>query len=166
MAKAKDLAALAALGMLGYKMSQGKDNATAPAYPSGVMGGSRMDQGVGSVVSRPGESTISNPDPVAEDADNTTAAALPSGVMGGARQKTAPRSVKNNTTAPKYPSGVMASPKDPRELEAGMSRGSRYKQPTLMNKGGAVKKMASGGMTASSRADGIASKGKTKCKMY
>jgi hypothetical protein len=33
-------------------------------------------------------------------------------------------------------------------------------------KGGAVKKMASGGMTASSRADGIASRGKTKCKMY
>jgi hypothetical protein len=34
--------------------------------------------------------------------------------------------------------------------------------------GGAVKtkKMASGGMTASSRADGIASRGKTKCKMY
>lgn len=35
-------------------------------------------------------------------------------------------------------------------------------------KGGAVKKMASGGMarSASSRADGIASRGKTKCKMY
>lgn len=33
-------------------------------------------------------------------------------------------------------------------------------------KGGAVKKMASGGMTASKRADGIASRGKTRCKMY
>lgn len=38
-------------------------------------------------------------------------------------------------------------------------------------KGGKVKKMASGGMTskpssASKRADGIASRGKTKCKMY
>jgi hypothetical protein len=36
-------------------------------------------------------------------------------------------------------------------------------------KGGAIKtkKMASGGMTsASKRADGIATKGKTKCKMY
>lgn len=37
--------------------------------------------------------------------------------------------------------------------------------------GGAIKKMASGGMTskvstASSRADGIASRGKTRCKMY
>lgn len=41
----------------------------------------------------------------------------------------------------------------------------------MYKKGGAVKKMASGGMTskpssASKRADGIASRGKTKCKMY
>jgi hypothetical protein len=35
-----------------------------------------------------------------------------------------------------------------------------------MRMGGKVKKMASGGMTASRRADGIASRGKTKCKMY
>lgn len=35
-----------------------------------------------------------------------------------------------------------------------------------MKRGGMVKKMASGGMTASKRADGIASRGKTKCKMY
>jgi hypothetical protein len=34
-----------------------------------------------------------------------------------------------------------------------------------MKKGGAVKKMASGGMT-SQRGDGIASKGKARCKMY
>jgi hypothetical protein len=38
--------------------------------------------------------------------------------------------------------------------------------PGMMREGGAVKKMASGGMTASKRADGIASRGKTKCKMY
>jgi hypothetical protein len=37
-----------------------------------------------------------------------------------------------------------------------------------MKKGGKVKKMASGGMasSASKRADGIATRGKTKCKMY
>ena len=40
-----------------------------------------------------------------------------------------------------------------------------------MNNGGKVRKMASGGMTskassASNRADGIATRGKTKCKMY
>jgi hypothetical protein len=87
--------------------------------------------------------------------------------MGGETQyrppsKPAPKSAKNNKTASKYPSGVMAAPVDPRQLEAGMSRGSRYKQPTLMKKGGVVNKMASGGMTASSRADGIATKGKTR----
>jgi len=37
---------------------------------------------------------------------------------------------------------------------------------SAMKRGGAVKKMASGGMTASRRADGIASRGKTRCKMY
>ena len=39
---------------------------------------------------------------------------------------------------------------------------------SAMKKGGKVKKMASGGMTssASRRGDGIASKGKTRCKMY
>jgi hypothetical protein len=35
-----------------------------------------------------------------------------------------------------------------------------------MKRGGRVKKMASGGMTASKRADGIATKGKTNCKIY
>jgi hypothetical protein len=35
-----------------------------------------------------------------------------------------------------------------------------------MKKGGAVKKMASGGMTASRRGDGIASRGKTRGKLY
>ena len=35
-----------------------------------------------------------------------------------------------------------------------------------MKNGGMTKKMASGGMTASRRADGIATRGKTKCKMY
>lgn len=35
-----------------------------------------------------------------------------------------------------------------------------------MKRGGKVKKMASGGMTASKRADGIATRGKTNCKMY
>lgn len=47
----------------------------------------------------------------------------------------------------------------------------RAAQSSPFKKGGAVKKMAKGGMTskpssASSRADGIASRGKTKCKMY
>jgi hypothetical protein len=82
------------------------------------------------------------------------------------------------------------APKDPREAEAGMSRGTRTTTPPFkggqkgydeagnfmggqrgfdeagnpMKKGGMVK-MASGGMTASRRADGIATKGKTRGKI-
>jgi hypothetical protein len=90
----------------------------------------------------------------------------------------------------------MPKPADPRSTEAGMSRGTRATTPPFkggqpgydeagnfmggqrgfdeagnpMKKGGMVKKMvnkmASGGMTASRRGDGIATRGKTKCKMY
>jgi hypothetical protein len=82
-------------------------------------------------------------------------------------------------------------PADPRSAEAGMSRGTRITTPPFkggqkgydeagnfmggqrgfdeagnpMKKGGMVKKMASGGMTASRRADGIATKGKTRGKI-
>jgi len=42
----------------------------------------------------------------------------------------------------------------------------RYENEDTYKKGGKTKKMAAGGRTASQRADGIASKGKTKCKMY
>lgn len=42
----------------------------------------------------------------------------------------------------------------------------RAAKQSSFKSGGAVKKMASGGMTASKRADGIASRGKTRCKMY
>lgn len=45
-------------------------------------------------------------------------------------------------------------------------RARERKESSGMKRGGAVKKMASGGMTASRRADGIASRGKTRCKMY
>jgi hypothetical protein len=45
-------------------------------------------------------------------------------------------------------------------------RGNKDLEERGLRGGGKVKKMASGGMTASKRADGIASRGKTKCKMY
>ena len=63
-----------------------------------------------------------------------------------------------------------ASQATPTSTSSSTSPTTRYSFPgsSALNKknGGAVKKMASGGMTASSRADGIASRGKTKCKMY
>ena len=43
---------------------------------------------------------------------------------------------------------------------------SEYRGDDEFKHGGRVKKMASGGMTVSKRADGIATRGKTKCKMY
>lgn len=77
------------------------------------------------------------------------------------------------------PSRVRFAAYDPNGYGMGqMSRKSEYLEDEKMGgvrggykKGGKVKKMASGGMTskpssASKRADGIASRGKTKCKMY
>jgi hypothetical protein len=43
-----------------------------------------------------------------------------------------------------------------------MEEAEASKKPTGMKRGGAVKKMAKGGSTASKRADGCATKGKTK----
>ena len=64
-----------------------------------------------------------------------------------------------------YGMGIMsrASPYDDDEMRGGVRGG--YKRGGLMK----AKKMASGGMTSSSaskRADGIATKGKTRGKMY
>ena len=57
-------------------------------------------------------------------------------------------------------------PADPRNLEAGMSRGTRSADPRNLEAGmSRGRRMASGGMTASSRADGIATKGKTRGKV-
>jgi hypothetical protein len=62
---------------------------------------------------------------------------------------------------------VDARKREEKQLRADKMRSSGGRRAA----GGAIKKMASGGMTskvstASSRADGIASRGKTKCKMY
>ena len=57
---------------------------------------------------------------------------------------------------------------EPRDPGGAGKRGSLNEPTDDFKKGGKVKKMASGGMTssASKRGDGIASKGKTRCKMY
>jgi hypothetical protein len=58
------------------------------------------------------------------------------------------------------------SPTTRAEYDMGISNVPR--RNSYYRKGGAVKGYASGGMasSASKRADGIATKGKTKCKMY
>ena len=61
--------------------------------------------------------------------------------------------------------------RDPEALTSTVKPGTRINYENTdtsdmsMKRGGAVKKMASGGMTASKRADGIAVKGKTRGKM-
>jgi len=59
-----------------------------------------------------------------------------------------------------------AEEKARREYSGRREDGTRLSDEEGMKRGGRVKKMAKGGMTASKRADGIATKGKTKCKMY
>jgi hypothetical protein len=76
-----------------------------------------------------------------------------------------------NTMASKMPAALMAKfEKSGKDVEKkGVKEGSKAdmamdKKQMMMKKGGATKKMASGG-SASSRADGVAQRGKTKGKM-
>lgn len=122
---------------------------------------------------KPAPKPASAPAPKTPAADNTTAAAIPSGIMGGARQPTNTVSSSaegmKNYKPRRTPSPPPFKGGQPGYDEAGRFLGGKrgYDEAgNPMKKGGAVKKMASGGMTASKRADGIASKGKTKCKMY
>lgn len=223
MAKAKNLAGLAALGALGYMLTRDKPSENAgdqktssytgdtkkvealedavtneSSYTPGNTGTPR--QGVGDATNDPlpkkrikslaaVDRVAGSPDSEAGNSRGTRPADRRSAEAGTSRgtRKTsvagAGRGVVN--PAPVKPAG-------PRDLESGMSRGTRKPTPPFkggqpgydeagnfmggrggydeagnpMKKGGKVKKMASGGMTASRRADGIASRGKTKCKMY
>jgi hypothetical protein len=178
MAKAKDLAALAGLAGLAYHLRNKGDNTTTPAYPSGVMGGATQESslespeetikrsmkkaplddtdkypsgvmgGVRQSDSKPAPNPA--PKPVAA-ADNTTAAAIPSGIMGGARQKTSTVSSSAEGMKNYKPRRTPPSARSPGDEMSETAK--KYKRPTLMKEGG---------MTASSRADGIATKGKTR----
>lgn len=103
-------------------------------------------------------------------ADNTTAAAIPSGIMGGARQPTSTVSSSEegmkNYKPRRTPAASTVSSSEEGMRDYKPRRPVPPLRPSGMKKGGTAKKMASGGMTASKRADGIASRGKTKCKMY
>jgi len=105
-------------------------------------------------------------------ADNTTAAAIPSGIMGGKRQPT--NTVSSSAEGMKNYKPRLTPPPPPfKGGQPGYDEAGRFvggqrgydEAGNPMKKGGAVKKMASGGMTASRRADGIATKGKTRGKI-
>lgn len=198
MAKAKNLAGLAALGALGYMLTRdkkgGDSNPTRAARPESTE--TRLESP---------EDTIKRSmqkAPEAEDANYGNEGLRTSMGVAPTKQRLSPAAVADNTTGITMPTG---SP----DAEASMTRGrpkakgvgvsssaegmKNYKPrstPSPMasktketpvapkkpympeevdmgfKKGGKIKKMASGGMTASRRADGIASRGKTKCKMY
>jgi len=119
MAKAKDLAGLAALGFLGYKLHQmGKGDS------------SKTDTGDETERLANRTKGMSNEDYIKshmkkaplDDTDK-----YPSGVMGGDRQPTSEMNpkpiIRKNKPAPKLE--TITTRKDPREAEAGMSRGTR-----------------------------------------
>jgi hypothetical protein len=114
------------------------------SLPRGVMGGARQPDAVG----------------------------LPSGIMGGATQPPAQSTFKADDYYRDVSGKIKRKSASEEKPAASTMRNPRTgRSMSTFNKGGAVKKMASGGMTskpssASKRADGIASRGKTNCKMY
>ena len=224
MAKARDLAALAGLAGLAYAMR----NKSKPNEDAGDQKTSSYTGDTKKVESKDGDEGYKNNvlKAITQKREGSNDQAGNQGVLGGDKPASKSTSKPASKAAPKLETfttrkdpreaeagmsrgtrttsmagagrGVVNPPSvsatDPRSAEAGMSRGTRTTVPPFkggqrgydeagnfmggqrgydeagnpMKKGGKVKtkKMASGGMTASSRADGIASRGKTKCKMY
>lgn len=200
MAKAKNLAGLAALGALGYmltKGSKGEDsNPARAARPESTETRleSPEDAIKRSMVKAPSDSKpITEADVVMPEkatapsapvkprlspaavADNTTGITMPTGSPDAEAGKTRGRpkakpSVSSSAEGMKnYKPRYTPSASAPKTTTAPASPKKPYMPEEVdmgYKKGGKIKKMASGGMTASRRADGIASRGKTKCKMY
>jgi hypothetical protein len=198
MAKAKDLAGLAALGALGYMLAKGKGDKGEDSNPTRAARPESTEDRLESPEDTIKRSMAKAPE--AEDADygnegrRTSMATAPKAPTAPRTSTTAKVGVK---AAPKpTPKGsgrldtggnspalaAMEARKAARDEDARIGNINAYNREIKgqnmennivrgmvepqMKKGGKVKKMASGGMTASRRADGIASRGKTKCKMY
>lgn len=161
---------------------------TSKMYPPGVMGGAKQADTKSSTV----KNAVSDAAKTAVKTTTQTPAtsAKPAVSSGSSRVPTPEQAAANRQAAYDKLKSVGSSVADyvknfetpaerrareaknpppkstPREFnEDALSTGS------AMRRGGMVKKMASGGMTskvssASKRADGIASRGKTRCKMY
>jgi hypothetical protein len=89
--------------------------------------------------------------------------------MGGSMGVAAPRSLPASTrsTGPRLTPTAISQPRSTLGRLTGTAAPKGYGVNLKMpfKKGGEVKKMAKGGSTASKRADGIATKGKTKGRM-
>jgi Meckel syndrome type 1 protein len=101
------------------------------------------------------------PKPVAKSESKPAAKAAPVDVTKLSANERTKRNIEENLSGARKGSG----PTDTRSANERIRSGIR--SAFGMKKGGAVKKMASGGMTssASKRADGIATKGKTRGKI-
>lgn len=169
----KDLTALAALGTLGYMLSKKGDkkdaaaaerriaaDKEASAEPQSMEDDSGMDPM--EAANKRVERTLT---PNERGAPGTSETVFPS-------QKPAMRRpvVKSRPVSPAMDAAMQeanVSPITRATYDAGMNRSDANRS---YKRGGPVKKMASGGMTskvssASKRADGIATKGKTRGKM-
>jgi len=180
----KDLTALAALGTLGYMLSKKGDkrdekstsdaaerriaaDKIASAEPQSMEDDSRMDPE--EAANKRTERMLTNPNAKEFGEAGTSMTVSPPTAPRPAARKPV---VKSRPMSPAMDTSMQeanVSPTTRAEYDRGISnvprRNSYYK------KGGPVKKMASGGMTskvssASKRADGIATKGKTRGKMY
>ena len=168
----KDLTALAALGTLGYMLSKKGDKVDASAAerriaadkeasaePQSMENDSGMDPE--EAANKRVERTLTNPNAKEFGEAGTSMTVSPT------KKPTMRRPVvKSRPVSPAMDAAMQeanASPITRATYDAGMNRSDANRS---YKKGGKVKKMASGGMTASKRADGIATRGKTKCKMY
>ena len=196
MAKAKNLAGLAALGALGYMLTRDKPSENAGDQKTSSYTGDTKKvealedafiptnessyarnntgtpmQGVGDATDNPLPKQRIKPLATA-DSDSLSVktptsgnsadklASLSRSKVREAKAKQFAQDVPYQESAAKT-DAMMAASRAARQTDAR----KRALSAGMMKNGGKVKKMASGGMTASSRGDGIASRGKTRGKI-
>lgn len=191
MARKKDLAGLAALGALGYALSRGKGDAVTgdDQYNPDVRAvernedygnegnrpvraPARMPSAGGTRPTAPSRISVDDESGMSRGTRARDARDAEAGMSRGTRGASmagAGRGSVNPAVVSQEPDMSAYVPRrTPGPLTDVNRPGTRvrYENEDTYKKGGKTKKMASGGRTASQRADGIASKGKTKCKMY
>lgn len=189
------LAGLAALAGAAYMMSKDKDKApkgkedTGPGYKStetrlespedtikrsmktaptdDMSGENYSNEGYGKGINQAGATGTTTLGPAYNESSKPSALPKPSQPKTAVKDR---RIVSPEEGAAKYKPRYTPSAMAPKTTE-GATYGKKAYMPEDVNmsigqkRGGMVKKMASGGMTASSRADGIAVKGKTRGKI-
>jgi hypothetical protein len=178
----KNLAGIAAIGALGYMLSRKKskddagDQKTSAYMPADTR---TKDAGLESpeetikrsTAKAPGDSNpITEADVVMPEKLETKAVTAPK-----MRNKVAEKAVDKRFLSPDEAASNYKPRYTPTAMAPKTTQGKTYPQKPYMpeevdmsmgrKKGGMIKKMASGGMTASRRGDGIASKGKTRGRM-